>query len=145
MIEAGSLPTEIAPLSSPLVSEESAAIGLPKPNVDEAPLAKRLSKKSSRLLSFEESQENKVKRPKRTGKTDTMQKEKKSEILCDDKEISCSNEVEELFCVCQVPWRKEEGDSMTFCERCHTWMHYDCAGVSKEKLVKIEHFICFQY
>ena len=52
----GSLSTEIAPLLSPLVSEESAAINLPNPEVDEAPLAKRLSKKSSRLLSFEESQ-----------------------------------------------------------------------------------------
>ena len=100
-------------------------------------LSKRLSKKSSRLLSYEKSRENRSKRPKKCEISEMNN--------CEDKEdLSLESEGEDLFCVCQVPWRKDEGDTMTYCEKCCTWLHYKCAGVSKEKLKDIQHFICFQ-
>ena len=50
-----------------------------------------------------------------------------------------------LYCVCQKPWKEEEGDNMVFCENCCQWLHYSCLGIEKEKVVAaVDKFICFQ-
>ena len=46
------------------------------------------------------------------------------------------------LCICKQPWSKDEGDSMTFCEYCKQWLHYECAGVMLEKVKEIEKFVC---
>ena len=48
------------------------------------------------------------------------------------------------LCFCLKPWTEAEGDSMTFCEKCKSWIHYACAGVEKSKVDEVKRFICLQ-
>ena len=47
-----------------------------------------------------------------------------------------------LYCHCKQPWKKEDGDNMTFCVICKEWLHYTCAQVDKEKVKSIDKFVC---
>ena len=51
---------------------------------------------------------------------------------------------EVLYCKCKQPWSELEGDTMTFCESCKEWLHYQCAGVDKEKVDEVDKFVCMQ-
>ena len=49
-----------------------------------------------------------------------------------------------LICVCRKPWTEEEGDTVVQCEHCKLWLHYQCIGVDKEVVRKIERFVCMK-
>ena len=48
----------------------------------------------------------------------------------------------ELYCTCRKTWCEDDGDNMTYCESCSTWLHYSCAGVIKEVVKKVDKFVC---
>ena len=52
------------------------------------------------------------------------------------------NNESELCLHCNIPWKNDDGDTMTFCENCQQWMHYHCAGVDKVAVQRVDEFVC---
>ena len=103
---------------------------------------KRKSKKSSRLLAHEEYITNE--RNSKSTNPDQTSTKPPCSTTSEKCDVISEEEVEELYCICRKPYNKQEGDSMAYCEKCLTWLHYKCAGVSRDVVKELDKFVCPQ-